>query len=109
MKLAPPSHLVTAEDVDAGKPEPACYLLGKRRLGLAAAAQVLVVEDAPAGVRAGKRADCLVVGVATTHDIAALQAAGADWIVRDLRSIQITEINTTTGAVAVEIRDTWVD
>jgi sugar-phosphatase len=44
--------LVTCEDVAAGKPDPSCYLLAARRLGVDIA-DCLVVEDAPAGVAAG--------------------------------------------------------
>lgn len=103
MRLTYPQHLVTAEDVEAGKPNPECYLLGKTRLGLDGGAKVLVVEDAPAGVRAGKSAGCNVVGVATTHDVAQLKAAGADWIVRDLRSVRVVGNDLDHGAVTVEI------
>ena len=34
MKLAHPKNLVTAEDVQQGKPDPACYSLGRDRLSL---------------------------------------------------------------------------
>lgn len=103
MKLTYPQNLVTAEDVEAGKPNPECYLLGKTRLDLDGVARVLVIEDAPAGVRAGKSAGCNVVGVATTHDVAQLKAAGADWIVRDLRSVRVIGTDLDHGAVTVEI------
>lgn len=89
MKLSRPTHMVTAEDVKAGKPDPECYLLGKDRLDLMGlATKVLVVEDSPAGVRAGCEAGCKVIGLATTHEIAPLQSAGAHWIVEDLRSVR---------------------
>lgn len=103
MKLARPQHLVVAEDVQTGKPDPECYLLGKDRLGLSAWMRVLVIEDAPAGIRAGKNAGCEVVGVATTHSIAQLMSAGADWIVRDLRSLKVVGINQEDGAAVMEI------
>jgi len=55
LNLPAPEHLITAESVTNGKPDPACYLLGRERLGLASAdKQVLVLEDAPAGIRSGK-------------------------------------------------------
>ena len=31
MKLAHPKAMVTAEDVEHGKPDPACYLLGRAK------------------------------------------------------------------------------
>lgn len=84
---------VTAEDVKDGKPDPACYLLGRERIGLGMQTQaqkrVLVVEDAPAGVRAGKGAGCQVLGVASTHAVDALRDAGADWVVEDLRGVRV--------------------
>src|SRR4051794_39203702 len=49
--LPRPAVLVTAEDIATGKPDPAGYLLGAERLGLAPDS-LLVVEDAPAGVAA---------------------------------------------------------
>ena len=64
--LPRPAAAVCAEDVAVGKPDPACYVLAAERLG-ALAAEALVVEDAPAGVRAGRRAGARVVAVASTH------------------------------------------
>lgn len=51
--------------------------------------KVLVVEDAPAGVKAGKAAGSAVLAVATTHDVDVLRGAGADWVVEDLRSVRL--------------------
>ncbi|MCJ1313978.1 hypothetical protein MMC25_007658 [Agyrium rufum] len=92
MKLASPAVHVVAEDVEKGKPDPACYRLGMEKLGLdGSSSKVLVVEDAPAGIRAGKAAGCMVVGLNTTHKIEQLRAAGADWIVKDLRSVTLIQ------------------
>ena len=109
MKLAYPRHLVVAEDVRAGKPDPESYLLGKDRLSLNAAMKVLVIEDAPAGIRAGKSAGCDVLGVASTHSIAQLKTAGADWIVRDLRSVKIAGINPVNGDAIIELCNALVE
>lgn len=91
MKLAHPSTLVVADDVAHGKPDPACYLLGRERLGLDVHAKMVVFEDAPAGVAAGKAAGFFVVGLATTHSVQQLQEAGADRIVEDMRSVKLVE------------------
>ena len=107
MKLPQPRNMVVAEDVNAGKPAPDCYLLGKDRLGLSAEMKVLVVEDAPAGIRAGKAAGCAVVALATTHDLGQLKSAGADWIIRDLRSIKHVGRDAETGDVTIQICNTW--
>lgn len=103
MKMSQPKHMVTAEDVTAGKPDPESYLLGKYRLDLSADREVLVVEDAPAGIRGGKLAGCKVIGLATTHDIAQLKMAGADWIVQDLQSVKYVGTKEGNGDVTIEI------
>lgn len=103
MKLTYPQCLVTAEDVKAGKPDPECYLLGKTRLHLSGPGKVLVIEDAPAGIHAGKSAGCHVIGIATTHDVARLKAAGADWIVHDLRSLTVKAADSDQEMVTLEI------
>jgi len=80
--LPQPKHLVTATDVLHGKPHPEPYLKGAQILG-APASQCIVIEDAPAGIRAGKAAGAHVVALRTTASDAELQEAGADWIVDD--------------------------
>lgn len=69
-----PKVFVTAGDVREGKPSPECYLLGAKRLGLDPA-RCTVIEDAPAGIRAGRAAGATVIGVATTHDLEELGEA----------------------------------
>ncbi|WP_260954765.1 HAD-IA family hydrolase [Pseudomonas citri] len=61
-----PGVMVTAEDVSAGKPDPACYRLAAERLQVAAQA-CLVFEDAEAGIRAGEAAGADVLVVTATH------------------------------------------
>ncbi len=63
--------VVAAEDVTHGKPHPEPFLTAAARLGAAPAA-CIVVEDAPPGVEAGRRAGMPTIGVLTTH--AALDA-----------------------------------
>ena len=92
MALPVPAVSVAAEDVPVGKPDPACYMLGRERIGCAGEqARVLVVEDSPSGVAAGKAAGCQVLGLATTHSVEKLKGAGADWIVRDLSTVQLVD------------------
>ncbi|OQV06325.1 hypothetical protein CLAIMM_10907 isoform 1 [Cladophialophora immunda] len=107
LKLAHPRTTVVAEDVENGKPDPTCYLLGRERLGLPDTAEMIVFEDAPAGVRAGKAAGFKVIGLATTHTVGQLKEAGADWIVEDLRSVKLK--NFKDGVVQVEIINGLVD
>lgn len=98
----PPEHLVTAESVENGKPDPACYRLGRERLGLQAEdAQILVLEDSPAGIRAGKAAGCKVLGLVTSHTVEQVVAAEPDWVVRDLSSVNV--LRSEDGKVTIEI------
>jgi sugar-phosphatase len=81
-----PGVLVSAEDVGAGKPDPEGYLAAAARLG-ADPRRCLVVEDAPAGIGAGRAAGARVLAVATSHEPG--QLTGADVVVEDLRSCAI--------------------
>jgi sugar-phosphatase len=72
--LEPPACLVTADDVQRGKPAPDPYLLAAQRLGVEPGS-CIVIEDAPAGVDAGLAAGMTVWAVTTTHT--AEQLAGA--------------------------------
>lgn len=97
-----PEHLVTAESVENGKPDPACYRLGRERLGLQAEdAQILVLEDSPAGIRAGKAAGCKVLGLVTSHTVEQVVAAEPDWVVRDLSSVEV--LRSEGGKVTIKI------
>jgi mannitol-1-/sugar-/sorbitol-6-phosphatase len=82
----PISHLVTATDLQRGKPWPDPYLKGAEILRIAPA-QCVVVEDAPSGVRAGKAAGARVLALRTTSTDAELLTAGADWLVDDLSAV----------------------
>ena len=110
MRLAHPRYLVTAEEVEKGKPDPSCYRLGAKRLNRSKTdpSQILVLEDAPAGVKAGKAAGYKVVALATTHDIGRLREAGADWIVKDMRSVTMSGWDSKRGMVSIEIRDALI-
>lgn len=103
LKLPLPEHLIVAEDVENGKPDPSCYLMGKGKLGLGAGDEVLVLEDSPAGIKAGKAAGCKVLGVVTSHTVQQVVDAGADWIVKDLRSVKL--VGSGDGGVTLEIVD----
>jgi sugar-phosphatase len=58
-----PPLLISTDDITRPKPDPEGYLLAASRLGVPPA-DCLVVEDAPAGVAAGRAAGMRVVGVA---------------------------------------------
>jgi glycerol 3-phosphatase-1 len=106
LKLAHPRTIVVAEDVEHGKPAPDCYLLGRKRLGLSDDSHMIVFEDAPSGVRAGKAAGFKVIGLTTTHTIGQVSEAGADWIVQDLSSVTLKSFQD--GVIQIEISDALV-
>lgn len=66
-----------------GKPEPDTFLRAAERLGVPAA-NAVVVEDATAGVAAGRAGNFgLVIGIDRGAGVAALKAHGADVVVAD--------------------------
>ena len=66
--------MVSSEDVSIGKPGPAVFLAAAERLEVSPA-DCLVIEDAPAGVQAGKAAGMAVVALAGSHAAAKLHQA----------------------------------
>jgi mannitol-1-/sugar-/sorbitol-6-phosphatase len=81
-----PNKMITSSDVNNGKPHPEPYQKAAAVLGFSAS-DCIVVEDAPAGVRAGKAAGARVIGFPTTTPPSGLERAGADWIVTNCAAI----------------------
>jgi sugar-phosphatase len=86
--LPVPRHLVTASDLQRGKPFPDPYLKGAQILGISPA-DCVVAEDAASGVRSGKAAGARVLGLLTTSTEEELSSAGADWIAADLSALSL--------------------
>jgi mannitol-1-/sugar-/sorbitol-6-phosphatase len=84
--LPVPKVLVTADDVEHGKPHPEPYLKGAQRLGFAPA-DCLVIEDAPAGIRSARAAGMKVIGLASTYPASKL--GESDAVVAGLAQIQV--------------------
>lgn len=57
-----PKELVTAYDIERGKPNPDPYLKGAENLGFSAG-DCIVFEDAPSGVKAGVASGARVIGL----------------------------------------------
>jgi sugar-phosphatase len=89
-----PERLVTCDDVKNGKPDPEPYLRGASLLGVPAR-DCIVVEDAPAGIRAGKAAGARVIACRTTSPEPELREAVADWVVDSCRSIASSGLDET--------------
>ena len=64
--LPAPQTIVSGDDVSLGKPAPEPYLAGANRLGKAAE-DIVVIEDAPAGIESARAAGMRVIGITTTH------------------------------------------
>lgn len=87
-KLPTPGVLVSADDVMRGKPDPEPYLKGAQLLGMNPA-ECVVVEDAPAGIRAALAAGMKAIGLTSTY--AADKLFEADAIVRSLSEIEVRD------------------
>jgi mannitol-1-/sugar-/sorbitol-6-phosphatase len=83
-----PRFFLTSNDIVHGKPDPEPYIKGANLLGLSAA-DCLVVEDVPAGIRSGKGAGARVIAFTTTLAQTELRAAGADWILPNCTAIRL--------------------
>jgi HAD superfamily hydrolase (TIGR01509 family) len=84
--------IVSAQDVSAGKPDPQGCRLALDRLREATrrpleAARCVVIEDAPAGIEAAKRAGMAVLAVATSYPPG--QLAQADHVVHQLIEVDL--------------------
>lgn len=91
--LPRPEFLITADDITNGKPHPEPYLLGAKSLGVSAA-DCLVFEDVPAGIRAGKAAGARVVGLGTTFNEQELKKAGSDWVLQNCSGVTLLNRNS---------------
>lgn len=82
----------------AGKPSPATFLEAARRLDVEPE-RAVVLEDAVAGVEAGRRGGFgLVIGVDRAGHGADLRRAGADVVIRDLAELGVRGRGASGGA-----------
>lgn len=86
------SAIATSEDYQNGKPAPDAFLAALAKLnfvvGITLGSQnILVIEDAPMGVKAAKRAKMFCAAVTHTHDPKQLHEA--DFVVNDLRDLNV--------------------
>jgi sugar-phosphatase len=84
--LPEPRALVTADDVEHGKPAPDPFLRAAELLGKDAS-RCLVIEDAPAGIKGAGIAGATVLALETTHPASDL--GGADAITATLATVEI--------------------
>ncbi len=76
--------VVSSEEVRRGKPAPDIVLRAAERLGMAAT-RTVVLEDAPAGIAAGKAAGARVIAIAATFPTERLTEA--DLVVQSFEEV----------------------
>jgi HAD superfamily hydrolase (TIGR01509 family) len=82
------SAVVTAEDVPKGKPHPACYLLGAKRLDVPPE-RCVVFEDSISGVQAAVGAGTHCIGVRPARTAPALLAEGARGVIPNFSAARV--------------------
>ena len=87
--------IISAEDVDHGKPEPEIFLKALARLNAQVedghpidTADCLVIEDSKEGIRGARRAGMKCLAVSNSHPIELLQEANA--VVRSLEEVNLS-------------------
>jgi len=84
--------VVTGDDVTAGKPDPAIFVLAAQQLQCRPSA-VLVVEDAVSGVFAAKQAGMKCLAIASNGRGQLLREAGADGVVSDFVGLSLESLH----------------
>jgi sugar-phosphatase len=97
-----PKRMITSNDITQGKPHPEPYLKGASILSFPPG-ECVVVEDVPAGIRAGKAAGAKVIGFRTTVPESALREAGADWILNNCAGIRLLECSQNLRLALTEL------
>jgi HAD superfamily hydrolase (TIGR01509 family) len=83
--------IVTGNDVNRGKPDPALFLLAAQALQVDVS-RILVCEDAVAGVVAAKSAGMKCIGIAANGRESILKQAGADLVMNDFTHANLDEV-----------------
>jgi len=93
--------IISAEDVERGKPEPEIFLkalaaLNQQNNGNAiAAAECIVIEDSKEGVRGARRAGMKVLAVTNSHPAERLNEATA--VVKSLEDVELSFLQNICG------------
>ncbi|ODV67125.1 HAD-like protein [Hyphopichia burtonii NRRL Y-1933] len=106
LTIEKPDCFITAEQVSQGKPHPMGYLSARENLGYDAPhKKVVVFEDAPAGIKAGRDAGAMIVGICSTYDPEKIKNSGADIVVSDLSSFEVEKYNPLTDEFKIIVHD----
>ncbi|ODV96499.1 hypothetical protein PACTADRAFT_49832 [Pachysolen tannophilus NRRL Y-2460] len=104
--ISKPKVFITASDVKQGKPNPEGYLKGAKlleaKLYQGKITKKVVFEDAPAGIKAGLASGAIVIGITSSFDRDVLIEAGANYVVKDLSSVVVKNINDTSFTLEID-------
>lgn len=89
-----PHHLITADDVTQGKPDPAPYLAGAALVGVPPE-DCVVFEDAESGTMAGRAAGCTVIATTFSHQAELLGAA--HYLIEDVTGVHVRNLPGDLG------------
>jgi sugar-phosphatase len=92
--LPTPKVLVSADEVSKGKPDPEPYLMGAKLLGMNPV-ECLVIEDAPAGIRAAHAGGMKAIAITSTYTASAL--VEADTVIQKLAQIRVSILEGARG------------
>ncbi|MHA1689458.1 MAG: HAD family hydrolase [Promethearchaeota archaeon] len=81
--------IITAAEVKRSKPEPEVFLLAAEKLNIGPS-KCVVIEDAPVGIEAARRAEMKCIALTTTHEEEELK--DADLVIKDLTEITVQNI-----------------
>ncbi len=97
-----PSVMVPADGVQKGKPDPEGYLKAAELLNIPIG-DCVVIEDAPAGIAAGRAAGARVIGLATSMPPDTL--AAAHLLLSSLDRIELIAGNGRSNTFTISVRD----
>ncbi|NJL72908.1 MAG: HAD-IA family hydrolase [Candidatus Competibacteraceae bacterium] len=101
VQLPIPRVFITADDVINGKPHPEGYLKAAKDLGIEPE-DCIVLEDSPAGIRAGQAAGMRTIAISAhsgSHDI-----SHSDFVIQDLTWLKIDSEKDQNGKLRVLIK-----
>lgn len=83
--------VITADEVEQGKPDPAIFLMAAEHLGIDPP-ELMAFEDAVSGVIAARSAGMVCVGIAQPGRASILLDSGADYVVPDFYSLSYAKL-----------------
>ncbi|HMX45801.1 MAG TPA: HAD-IA family hydrolase [Candidatus Obscuribacter sp.] len=100
-QLPIPRVFITADDVINGKPHPEGYLKAAKELGIKPE-DCIVLEDSPAGIRAGQAAGMRTIAIAAhsgNHDI-----SHSDFVIQDLTWLKVDSDKSNDEEITIFIK-----